>query len=81
MLRPVGDEETARQSSITAIEQRGNQQDVNTKSLIKAIAPDFADSASRIILEELVPANIDIVTDNNETDLLFIIQVQVKLLY
>lgn len=68
VLRPVGDEEIARQSSITAIEQRGNQQDVNTESLIKAIAPDFADSASRIILEELVPANIDIVTDSNETD-------------
>ena len=68
VLRPVGDEETARQSSITAIEQRGNQQDVNTKSLIKAIAPDFVDSASRIILEELIPTNVDIVTDNNETD-------------
>lgn len=68
VLRPVGDEESNRQSSITAIEQRGNQQDVNTKSLIKAIAPDFADSASRIILEELIPSNVDIVTDGNETN-------------
>ena len=49
-------------------EQRGNQEDVNTESLIKAIAPDFADSASKIILNELIPTNVDIVTDNNETD-------------
>lgn len=68
VLRPVGDEEIARQSSITAIEQRGNQEDVNTESLIKAIAPDFADSASKIILNELIPTNVDIVTDGNETD-------------
>ena len=61
VLRPVEDEDVARQKAINAIEQQGNQDDITTDSIIKSIAPEFATRADKAILDEILPP---VVNDN-----------------
>lgn len=68
VLRPVEDEDVARQKAINAIEQQGNQDNITTNSIIKSIAPEFATRADKAILDEILPpvVNIDVRNDNSE---------------
>ena len=68
VLRPVEDEDVARQKAINAIEQQGNQDNVTTDTIIKSIAPEFATRADKAILDEILPpiVNIDVRNDNSE---------------
>lgn len=68
VLRPVEDEDVARQKAINAIEQQSNQDNVTTDSIIKSIAPEFATRADKAILDEILPpvVNIDVRNDNSE---------------
>lgn len=68
VVRPVEDVDSIRQNAINAIEQQGNQDNVDTQSLIKSIAPEFADAASKVITDEILPptVNIDVRNDNTE---------------
>lgn len=68
VLRPVEDEDVARQKAINAIEQQGNQDNITTDSIIKSIAPEFATRADKAILDEILPpvVNIDVRNDNSE---------------
>lgn len=68
VLRPVEDEDVARQKAINAIEQQDNQDNVTTDSIIKSIAPEFATRADKAIIDEILPpvVNIDVRNDNSE---------------
>lgn len=68
VLRPVEDAETARQTAINALEQRGDQDNVSTNDIIKATAPEFLTAADKAILDEILPANVSIDTLNDNTD-------------
>lgn len=68
VLRPVENEDVARQKAINAIEQQGNQDNITTDSIIKSIAPEFATRADKAILDEILPpvVSIDVRNDNSE---------------
>lgn len=67
VLRPVEDAESVRHRAITAIEQQGNQTNVTTNSIVKAVAPDFNSAADKAILDEILPSEVNIDTNDAET--------------
>lgn len=67
VLRPVEDGENIRHKAITAIEQQGNQTNVVTNSIVKAVAPDFVTSGDQAILNGILPDTVNIDTNDAET--------------
>lgn len=60
--------ETKRLDEINKLEQQGNQQGYTAKDLIATIAPEFADSIDSILLNEIIPQTVDIITDTNRSE-------------
>lgn len=69
---PVGDGTATtnldRQQAINELQNKGNQEAVSSKELIKVIAPRFNDTAAKAISDEIIPDNVDIDTERNTTD-------------
>lgn len=68
VLRPVEDAEMVRQQQITNIEQQGNQEAVQSNSLINIVAPEFATTSDAAIINEILPSEVDINVSSDRTE-------------